>query len=223
MSDQIDKSLVGKYVCYATQDGSFTWGRIKDQGLQNSMYGDKEVLILTDQLTCRVARNELELATIGRMGTLIEQGKAGPLLPPGPTNQSNLPSYQKFGDQKFIEAAAERKEFALVPTTKPEQQGRVPALEKKMGLAKSKGLPMMQKVGRVISSVGGHEINFILRRFGYDTSVRRESLNMKTDIVDPSSEEFNGMMDGEMFLKVMQVKMSGTGISGMFGSKELGE
>ena len=187
------------------------------------MYGEKEVFILTDQITCRVARNELELATIGRMGTLIVEGKAGPMLPAGPTDQSKLPDYQRFGDQKFIEAGIVVKSAcaSLVPVQA--ETGLVPKLEDQLGMVKSRGLPMMQKVGMVKSSVDGHEINFILRRFGYDTSVRRESLNMKTDIVDPSSEEFNGMMDGEMFLKVMQVKMSGTGISGMFGSKELGE
>ena len=220
MSEPMDKSFVGKYVCYATQDGSFTWGRIKDQGFQKSMYGEKEVFILTDRIICRVARNELELMTIQRMGTIIAEGKAGTMLPPGPTDQSKLPDYQRFGDRRQIELETDNKALVIVKT---EETGLVPKLEDQLGMVKSRGLPIMQKVGMVKSSVDGHEINFILRRFGYDTSVRRESLDMKTDIVDPSNEEFNGMMDGEMFLKVMQVKMSGTGISGMFGSKELGE
>lgn len=41
MTEKIDKSFVGKYVCYAKPDGSFTWGRIKDQGFQNWSKGEK--------------------------------------------------------------------------------------------------------------------------------------------------------------------------------------
>ena len=221
MTSEIDKSFVGKYVCYATPDGSFTWGMIKDQGWQKTMYGEKEVFILTDQITCRVAKNELEFQTIRRMGTMIAEGKAGPTLLPGPTDQSTLPDYQKFGDRKFIEAG-KAENLALVPVNTPEQAGLVPVLEKEMGLAKSNGLPMMQKVGMVVSSVDGREINFLLRRFGYDTSVRRDSLNMQTDIVDPTNEAFQGLTDGEMFLKVMQTKMSNLPTGSMFGQKAIG-
>ena len=90
-----------------------------------------------------------------------------------------------------------------------------------MGMVRSQGLPMMQKVGQVRSSIDGHEINFLLRRYGYDTSVRRDSLNMKTDIVDPENEEFRGMTDGEVFLMSMRAKMNGSATQGIFGKKTL--
>ena len=218
---EIDKSFVGKYVCYATHDGSFTWGRIKDCGDYNTMNGRVDILILTDQITCRVARNKLEMASIKNMGNLISEGKAGPSLIPGPTNPTTLPDYQKFGEKKQISTGAEKaSEFPLVPTNTLEGQGLVPALEKDMGLAKSKGLRIMQKVGTVVSSVDGHPIHFILRRFGYDTGVCKSSLNLQTDIIDSSIAEFQGMTDGEVFLKVMQAKMAGVSIGDILGQKK---
>ena len=216
-----DKTLIGKYVCYATQGGSFTWGRIKDVGEYNTMNGMVGIFILTDQITCRVAGNELEMASIQGLGNLISEGKAGPSLLPGPTDPTTLPDYQKFGERKQITTGAEKaSEFPLVPTNTPEGQGLVPALEKDMGLEKSKGLRIMQKVGTVVSSVDGHPIHFILRRFGYDTGVCKSSLNLKTDIVDASIAEFQGMTDGELFIKAMQAKMAGVSICEILGQKK---
>ena len=227
MTNKIDKSFVGKYVCYAASDGSFTWGRIKDQGFQNSIKGEKEVFILTDQITCRVASSHLELASIQSLGRRIEAGTAGPTLLPGPTDPKMLPDYQRFGDQKMLSVKTEEKSLEIVgsmlPATvsTPEGIGLVPALEQTMGMSKPRGLPMMQKVGQVISSLDGHEINFILRRYGYDTSVRRDSLNMNSDIIDPNKEEYNGMTDGEVFLMSMRAKLDGSATQGIFGKKTL--
>lgn len=239
MTDKIDKSFVGKYVCYAKPDGSFTWGRIKDQGFVRSTKGEQEVFILTDQITCRVANNELELATIRRLGTLIAEGKAGPSLLPGPTDPSTLPSYQRFGERRQIAAGAdgeakrltEGEPFDMVKLLKPEpNQGMVPAAyngtEAVSSLRderhKSRGLRIQQKVGCVVSSVDGHEINFILRRYGYDTNVRRASLNLETDIIDPDNPRFQGMLDGEVFLLAMQSRLAGVSLGEIFGRKELG-
>lgn len=83
---------------------------------------------------------------------------------------------------------------------------------------------MMQRVGRVTSSVDGREINFVLRRFGYATTVRRESL-AKEDIIDVSGPEFSGLTDGEVFIMAMQAKLKGRHLQGMFEGqqrKELG-
>jgi hypothetical protein len=79
---------------------------------------------------------------------------------------------------------------------------------------------MMQKVGAVVSSVDGHPIHFILRRFGYDTVVVKSGLNMETDIVDPSAAEFQGLTDGEVFMLAMQAKMKGVSILEIFGQKK---
>ena len=108
-----------------------------------------------------------------------------------------------------------------MPMNTPEGTGMVPALEKTMGMIKSQGLPMMQKVGKVLSSIDGHEINFILRRFGYDTTVVKSSLNIKTDIIDSSEEVFRGMTDGEVFLMAMQEKFKGGSTQNIFGKKSL--
>jgi hypothetical protein len=215
---KIDKSFVGKYVCFAKDDGSFTWGRIKDQGFQNSVKGEREVFILTDQIVCRVANNALELNTIQNLGLRIEAGTAGPTMI-GPTDPKMLPSYQKFGERRLLAEKTdnpEEEEKSFLPVPVKEKQGLVPAVNRVMKLEKSKGLPIMQKVGMVVSSVDGHEINFLLRRFGYDTSVVVGSLNLKTDIVNPDDAIYDGMLDGEVFLMAMQAKLSKTDMSGMF-------
>jgi hypothetical protein len=216
----IDKSFVGKYVCYAANDGSFTWGRIKDQGFQNSVSGEKEVFILTDQITCRVARNHLELMSIQSLGRRIEAGTAGPTLL-GPTDPKMLPDYQRFGDQKMIPAKTEEKSLVKTGSLLPAKVSEVPDLEVEMGMTRPRGLPMMQKVGQVTSSIDGHVMDFILRRYGYDTSVRRESLNMMTDIIDPNDRAFDGLTDGEVFLMAMRDKLNGSATRGMFGKKPL--
>lgn len=45
----IDKSYVGKYVCFDRADGGACWGRIKDVGLINTRDGEKEVFILENR------------------------------------------------------------------------------------------------------------------------------------------------------------------------------
>jgi len=221
--ETINKSCVGKYVCYAAQDGSFTFGRIQDQGRQKTLHGDKEVFILADQITCRVARNELELATIGRIQNRIESGREPMQMLPEPPRD-----YQQFGDSRkqlpeggqkqLPEAEASQSLSAVVP------EGGLVALEKvQLSFSKSSGLPMMQRVGRVTSSVDGHGINFVLRRFGYATTVRRESLAPE-DIIDVSGPEFSGLTDGEVFIMAMQAKLKGKHLQGMFaGHAKLAE
>ena len=43
---------VGKYVCYGNEDGGFCWGKIKSIGRVLTTKGEKDVLILTDRITC---------------------------------------------------------------------------------------------------------------------------------------------------------------------------
>lgn len=262
----IDKSFVGKYVCFAKPDGSFTWGRIKDQGFTNSVKGEKEVFILTDQIVCRVANNPLELASIERIEHRLETGKAGPTLLAGPTDPDSLPSYQRFGDTKLLPEKAEEPkkepdkpmpcgkcdetprasiiagetiwpsecsncgeplsvENKFLPVPLKEKQGLVPRLTGAMlnwsgTPKKSKGLPMMQKVGSVVSSVDGRNVKFVLRRYGYDTIVVKGSLNLKKDIVDGDDEIYDGMTDGEVFLMAMQAKLQGSETENIFGGKK---
>lgn len=206
---------MGKYVCYGEEDGSFTWGRIKDEGFQNTPDGEKEVFVLTDQITCRVPKNDLELATIQRLDNLIPAGKSGPLMLPGPTDPSTLPDYQRFGNCKQLPAKTESKAEepkqtlpAVVGT--PEGKGLVPKLEDEMGLAMPRGLKMAQMAGTVISSVDGHKIRFLLRKYGYDTSVRKERLNLETDIVDAKFEGLKDLTDDELFLLAMRAKVANT-------------
>lgn len=208
-----EKLFVGKYVCYGEEDGSFTWGRIKDEGSENSPQGWKDVFILTDRITCRVAKSELELASIQRLGNLISAGNAGPTKMLGPTDPATLPDYQRFGDCKQLPAKSESKPEepkqtlpAVVST--PEGRGLVPKLEEEMNLVKPQGLRMAQHVGMAISSTDGHRINFILRKYGYDTSVRKERLNLETDIVDRRFSGFQDLTDDELFLLAMRAKVS---------------
>lgn len=232
MTEKIDKSLVGKYVCYAKSDGSFTWGRIKDQGFQNcSKVGDKdfqnkgerEVFIMTDQIVCRVANNELELASIWGLERRLEAGKGGTTMLPGPTDPRLLPDYQRFGDTKLLPekvVEAEKEENKLLPVPVKEKQGLIPRLGKQLGFCKSKGLPMMQKVGMVVSTTDGRNIKFVLRRFGYDTTIVKGSLNLKKDIIDADDPVYNGMTDGEVFLMAMRAKLQGSDTQVMFGTKK---
>jgi hypothetical protein len=223
-AEKIDKSFVGKYVCYAKEDGSFTWGRVKDQGFVNTSKGEREVFIMTDQIVCRVANNALELASIKALGNRIAAGTAGPKMLPGPTDPDSLPSYQQFGERKLLAAPAdkpEEKKFLLAPAS--EKKGLIPRLERVMSRfrKKSPGLPMMQKVGMVESSVDGHEINFALRRFGYDTIVHKGSLNLEKDIIDVDDPVYDGMTDGEVFLVAMRAKLANTQMSNVIGHKPL--
>jgi hypothetical protein len=220
--EKIDKSFVGKYVCYVKADGSFTWGLVKDQGFINTATkGEREVFVLTDQLTCRVAASQLELATIKRIDHLLAEGKGGPSLLPGPTDPLSLPAYQQFGDRKKLKAACiEVIETGMVKVEK--QDALVPTENKDIGFRKTPGLRMFQKVGMVLSSQDGHEINFIVRKFGYDTIVHKDSLNLQGDVVDPDSEDHRFMSEGELFMKVMSAKLKGGHMLGVIGHKALG-
>lgn len=219
--EKIDKSFVGKYVCYVKPDGSFTWGLVKDQGFINTATkGEREVFVLTDQLTCRVAANHLELATIKRLDNLLAEGKGGPTLLPGPTDPLSLPEYQQFGERKKLAACIEVTETSVVKVEK--QDALVPGENMDIGLRKTPGLRMFQKVGMVLSSQDGHEINFIVRKFGYDTIVHKDSLNLRGDVVDPDSEENRFLSEGELFMKVMSAKLKGGHMLGVIGHKALG-
>ena len=92
----------------------------------------------------------------------------------------------------------------------------IQALGQTIGMAKSQGLPIMQKVGHVVSSVDGHSIDFILRRYGYNTSVCKNSLNLNTDIIDPGDEAYSGLLDGEVFLIAMKEKLKDKQTQGIF-------
>ena len=56
-------------------------------------------------------------------------------------------------------------------------------------------------------------MNCILRRYGYDTNVRKDKLNLGGggDIVDRHTEGFEDLTDGELFFMAMQQKMQGGG------------
>ena len=212
----MDKSFVGKYVCYAADDGSFTFGRIEDQGWVRTVKGEREVFVLTNQIVCRVARSELELETIGRIRNRIEAKREPLFLPSDPPA---ILDYKRFGDRRLL---PEKQEASLVPTVKTGEslvcspdRSVVPKLD--IGMVKSQGLPMMQKVGVVHSSVDGHPINFVLRRFGYNTIVHRNSLNEGSDIIDPDRDEFKDMTDGEVFLLSMREKLKGASTQGIIG------
>jgi len=211
------KSHIGKYVCYGEEDGSFTWGRIKDEGWENTASGEREVFILTDRMTCRVAKSELESKTIGAVSRRISSGDAGPFKLPGPTDPSTLPDYQRFGDCKHLppakppEPSPEGKEKNLpAVTSTPEGQGLVPKLEEEMGVQPSSGLRMAQRSGVAISSQDGHRIEFLLRKYGYDTSVPKASLNIETDVVDARFKGFEDLTDDELFLLAVRAKLKDT-------------
>jgi hypothetical protein len=225
MGKIIDKSCVGKYVCYAAPDGSFTFGRILDQGWQMTIKGDREVFILTDQITCRVARNSMELASIESIRNRLESGREPAMLPDQFVAASRPRDYQQFGQKQLPDQQFGQKQLPEaigqslpVVVSTHEGSGLVPALEKTMPIAKSAGLPMMQRVGRITSSVDGHIINFVLRRYGYATTVRRESLG-QDDVIDVSGPEFAWLTDGEVFIAAMQAKLK-RHLAGMFESQK---
>lgn len=211
---KIDKSFVGKYVCYVKADGSFTWGRIVDQGFINNASGEQEVFIVEDQLTCRVAQNELELRALRGISHRIEAGKAGPTYLPG-REPRRLPDYQqsnKLIQEGKKDAVVKVGKSNMVKVSTPEGQGLVPVLEEEMGLKRSDGLQMFQRVGCVKSRTTGQDINFGVRKFGYNTIVHKKNINLETDIVDPELPFFDGMDEAEMFQQAMAMKVHGTSI-----------
>lgn len=111
------------------------------------------MLIVSDQLTCRVAKNSMEEETMQRLQRRIEGGKDGPRLLPGTPDRNSLPSYQRFGDHKMLgEHVAEKRENCLVPVDKKElamvKRGKVPDLSEHF--ARTEGLRMNQEVKQVV-------------------------------------------------------------------------
>ena len=47
MNEEISKEHVGKYVCYQQADGGACWGRVKNQGIVNTLKGEREVHVHT--------------------------------------------------------------------------------------------------------------------------------------------------------------------------------
>ena len=214
---------IGKYVCFGLPDGSFSWGRIKEEGVVNTPDGEKEVFILTERMTCRVPQGDLERSSVKAISRRIGAGTAGPMAIPGRTDPKTLPSYQQGGYKALPEKTEDKKpentalpvkaNSALAPV--PESAG-VPELSEVMNIQKSEGLRMSQKVGSVMSSVDpGRKIDFIFRRYGYDTNVRKDQLNLDDggDIIDRKVLGLEDLTDDELFLVVMRGKVSGIGLN----------
>ena len=215
---------MGKYVCYGLSDGSFTWGRIKAEATVNTPNGPKEVFILTDRMTCRVPRGELERRAVARLGRQISAGKAGPMALPGNTDPSTLPDYQKAGyGAKALPSGSGQNEPSNLPVKReqmcpmlPEKHG-IPELSEIMDIEKSDGLPMYQKVASVQSSSDPlRAIDYVFRKFGYDTNVRKDQLNLDEesgDVIDRQILGLEDLTDDELFLLVMRRKISGIGLN----------
>ena len=69
------------------------------------------------------------------------------------------------------------------------------------------GLPIAQKAGSVIGSSSGQRIDYLLRKYGYDTNVRKDKLNLETDVVDMAIFSAEDLTDDELFLLAMQAKL----------------
>lgn len=195
-----EKRFIGKYVCYGEPDGSFSWGRIVNEGVVNTPKGDKEVFILSDRMTCYVPKSDMAMASAHAISRKIGSGNANKGLPPKPEPRQ-LP---------------EKKETlpAIKEARAPELDGIVPKLEDVMGLDResmqSAPPPMAEMVKTIPSSVdGGREITFVFRRYGYPTNVRKERLNLETDIVDRKFSGIADLTDDQLFLLAMGSKMSG--------------
>jgi len=221
-----DSPYVGKYVCFGLSDGSFSWGRIKAEGIVNTPNGEKEVFILTDRMTCYVPKGDLARNSIKAISRRISAGTAGPMALPGPTSPDSLPDYQKGGykalPEKTVKDEKDEKNANLpvkapsnLPSV-PEAHG-VPELSEVMGIEKSEGLPMAQKVGSAQSTTDpGRRIDYLLRRYGYDTNVRKDQLNLDEetgDIIDREILGLDDLTDDELFLLAMKRKINGIGLN----------
>jgi hypothetical protein len=206
------KSYVGKYVCYGDEDGSFTWGRIKDEGWGNTASGEREVFILTDRMTCRVARNTEEFKSIKAICRRITSSGVGAFATGGTEIPVALPDYQRFGNCDKLPLRAEPESFEgdLAVRGATEVRGVVPKLEDEISIQPTKGLSIFEKSGSVVSSRDGHMMTFLFRRYGYDTSVPKSSLDLDTDIVDGSLSGFADLTDDELFLLAMKAKLQNT-------------
>ena len=212
-----EKSYVGKYVCYGEKDGSFSWGRIKDEGVVNTPNGEREVFILTDRMTCRVARSAFERGTISAISRRINEGTAGPMKKLGRQDPAKLPDYQRFGDCKKLPAPSEDCDQKLADNpsnlpvkSTPEGAGLVPRLENTMNIQQSKGLDILQQAGTFHSQFSGNEESALLRKYGYDTNVRKDAIDLDKDIIERGEIGFEDLTDDELFLLAMQAKMETT-------------
>ena len=200
-----EKPYINKYICYGEEDGSFSWGRIKDEGVVNTPLGPKEVFVLTDRMTCRVSKSEVERNTIKAISTKIGAGTSGPIKMPGQTDKARLPEYQHFGDCKQLPSNTKCVSSLPAVQKTPEGQGIVPKLEKDIQM--SKGLDILQMAGDFHSQMTGRDSSFLLRKYGYDTNIRKESINLETDVVDTGVFDFGVLTDDELFMLAMQAKI----------------
>ncbi len=213
----------GKYVCFGLSDGSFSWGRIKAEGVVNTPNGLKEVFILTDRMTCYVPKGELAQNSVRAISRRISAGTSGPMALSGRTDPESLPDYQKagYGPKALPEAVSEKKpelpvkREEMLPAV-PEKDG-IPELSGVMDIQESKGLHMFQKTGSAQSSVDpGRQIDYVFRKYGYDTNIRKDQLNLneeRGDIIDREVLELEDLTDDELFLLVMKRKINGIGLN----------
>jgi len=198
-----------RYLCYALQDGSFSFGRIKAEGTVNTPEGIKDVFIISGRTTCRVPKNPLEMASFKAISRRIEAGTDGPRLNPHETPEeymAQLPAYQQDIPEHGMALPASQEQHLLPESTDEapepdlEEPSNLPAIvetgmttidgETVPALATDgptgKGLRMLQKTVSIESSAdSGRILNFILRRYGYDTNVRKDELDIEGgDVVD---------------------------------------
>ena len=69
-----DKPFVGKFICYGEEDGSFSFGKIVDEGIVNTPKGEREVFILENRTTCRVPKGDLEMQSVQAISRKIGPG-----------------------------------------------------------------------------------------------------------------------------------------------------
>lgn len=136
-----DKKYIGMYVCYDQMDGGACWGRIKDEAVVNTMYGEREVFILTDRYV--------------RTPTTSDRKRFGQFYPDA-VNDPNL--------------------------RKPVQQG-------------SQGVEEPEVTMRVMKVRG-------------DTTVRKEMLNLESDVVD-IGDALENVDEDTLFKAVLDARADG--------------
>ena len=202
-----EKTFVGKFVCYGEEDGSFSWGRIVDEGVVNSPEGEKEVFILADRTTCRVPKSALEMESVRAVSRAIGPGGQRHFLP-SPSKEETA----ALLPEKCEEAKAAEPQPYRPPERPPELDGIVPDLGDLMGLKREdmgNRTPMKEMVRTIKSRTNpDKEITFLIRKYEYRTNVRKERINILSmqeggDIVDKDSMGLEGMTDDELFLCVM--------------------
>lgn len=195
----------------------------------NTPNGEKEVFILTDRMTCYVPKGELAQNSVKAISRRITAGTAGPMAMPGRTDSTSLPDYQKGGYKALPEKTAsdgepkeENKNIPVKPVPKwsassvPELRG-IPELSDVMDIQRSSGLNMFQKIGSAQRSASpGGQIDYVFRKYGYDTNIRKDQLNLEEeggDIIDREVLGLDDLTDDELFLLVMKGKINGIGLN----------